>query len=100
MMDWSHAGRLGNILTLNRQDLLEVLVRHNDYMRLPLCNPCNTRILELRIEHPGIKPDTLGRQPVEPSELADGTKRPAPRQPTDHLLHFYIPHPPPTPSTP
>src|SRR3546814_928186 len=46
MMDWSHAGRLGNTLTLNGRDLLEVLVRHNEYLRLRLCNTCNTTSAE------------------------------------------------------
>src|SRR3546814_12377529 len=80
MMDWSHAGRLGNILTLNRQDLLEVIVRHNAYMRLRLCNTCNARILELRIEHPGLQLVALDGQPVAPRELADGHIRLADRQ--------------------
>src|SRR3546814_106046 len=90
MMDWSHAGRLGNILTLNRQDLLEVIVRHNAYMRLRLCNTCNARILELRIEHPGIQLVALDGQPVAPRELADGTIRLAPGERADLLIHFYL----------
>src|SRR3546814_8154767 len=65
MMDWSHAGRLGNTLTLNGQDLLEVLVRHNEYLRLRLCNTCNARVLELRIEHPDIRLVALAGQPAK-----------------------------------
>src|SRR3546814_17179411 len=100
MMDWSHAGRLGNILTLNRQDLLEVIVRHNAYMRLRLCNTCNERILELRIEHPGIQLVALDGQPVAPRELADGTIRLAPGERADLLIHFSLEtgRPEPTPA--
>src|SRR3546814_17894772 len=90
MMDWSHAGRLGNTLTLNGQDLLEVLVRHNEYLRLRLCNTCNARVLELRIEHPGIQLVALDGQPVEPRALTDGTIRLAPGERADLLIHFYL----------
>jgi len=89
MMDWSHAGRIGNTLTLNGQDLLEILVRHNAYMRLRLCNTCNARVLELRIEHPGIQLVALDGQPVEPRELTDGYIRLAPGERADLLIHFY-----------
>jgi len=90
MMDWSHAGRLGNTLTLNGQDLLEVLIRHNAYMRLRLCNTCNARILQLRIEHPGIQLVALDGQPVAPQPLADGYIRLAPGERADLLIHFYL----------
>ena len=90
MMDWSHAGRLGNTLTLNGQDLLEVLIRHNAYMRLRLCNTCNARILDLRIEHPGIQLVALDGQPVAPRELTDGYIRLAPGERADLLIHFYL----------
>src|SRR3546814_14503543 len=80
MMDWSHAGRLGNTLTLNGQDLLEVLVRHNEYLRLRLCNTCNARVLELRIAHHDIRLVALDGQPVEPRALTHGTIRLATRQ--------------------
>src|SRR3546814_7037036 len=90
MMDWSHAGRLGNTLTLNGQDLLEVLVRHNEYLRLRLCNTCNARVLELRIEHPGIQLVAPDGQPVEPRALTDGTIRLAPGERADLLIHFYL----------
>ncbi|WP_340119375.1 multicopper oxidase family protein [Pelagibius sp. 7325] len=90
MMDWSHAGRLGNTLTLNGQDLLEVLIRHNAYMRLRLCNTCNARVLQLRIEHPGIQLVALDGQPVAPRPLADGYIRLAPGERADLLIHFYL----------
>ena len=88
MVDWSHAGRLGNTLTLNGKDLLEILVRHNEYMRLRLCNTCNARVLELRIEHPGIQLVALDGQPVEPRALDDGYIRLAPGERADLYIHL------------
>src|SRR3546814_8788418 len=59
-------------------------------MRLRLCNTCNARILELRIEHPSIQLVALDGQPVAPRELADGTIRLAPGERADLLIHFYL----------
>lgn len=72
MMDWSHAGRLGNTLTLNGQDLLELPVVAGNALRLRLCNTCNARVLELRIEHPAISVIAEDGQPTQPRELPDG----------------------------
>ncbi|MEO3431325.1 multicopper oxidase family protein [Pelagibius sp. CAU 1746] len=72
MMDWSHAGRLGNTLTLNGQDQLDIPVTKGERIRLRLCNTCNARILELRIEHPDIWVVAEDGQPVPPRELDDG----------------------------
>src|SRR3546814_19788883 len=39
MMAWSHARRLRTIMTLNRQDLLELIVRHIATISLRPCHP-------------------------------------------------------------
>ncbi len=88
MRDWSHAGRLGNTLTLNGQDRLDIPVNHNEYLRLRLCNTCNARILELRIEHPGIRLVAEDGQPVPPRDLIDGYIRLAPGERADLFMHM------------
>lgn len=72
MMDWSHGGRLGNTLTLNGQDQLSIPVESGQRIRLRLCNTCNARVLELRIEHPAIWLMALDGQPVPPRKVEDG----------------------------
>ncbi len=72
MRDWSHAGRLGNTLTLNGKDILDLPVTSGERNRLRHCNTCNARILNLRIEHPNIWVIAEDGQPVTPRELDDG----------------------------
>lgn len=86
MMDWSHAGRLGNTLTLNGQDQLDIEVTKGERIRLRLCNTCNARVLELRIEHPKIWLVALDGQPVMPREVDDGYIRLAPGERADVIF--------------
>jgi FtsP/CotA-like multicopper oxidase with cupredoxin domain len=89
MMDWSHAGRLGNTLTLNGQDLLEIPVTSGERIRLRLCNTCNARVLELRIEdHHLIWVMALDGQPTAPRELADGYIKLAPGERVDLFIQM------------
>lgn len=50
MMDWSHAGRLGNWATVNGEGSFRLPLRHRERLRLRLVNTANARIfvLELR----------------------------------------------------
>mgnify|MGYP000017657775 FL=1 len=91
MMDWSHAGRLGNTLTLNGQDQLDIPVNKGERIRLRLCNTCNARVLELRIEHPNIWVIAEDGQPVPPRELTDGTIALAPGERADLLIDMNQP---------
>ena len=86
MMDWSHAGRLGNTLTLNGQDLLDIPVEYGDRIRLRLCNTCNARVLELRIEDQRVWLIALDGQPVAPRELTDGYISLAPGERADLVI--------------
>jgi FtsP/CotA-like multicopper oxidase with cupredoxin domain len=86
MMDWSHAGRLGNTLTLNGQDILNIPVQSGERVRLRLCNTCNARVLELRIEDHEVWLMALDGQPVAPRELADGYLRLAPGERADLVI--------------
>ncbi len=90
MMDWSHAGRLGNTLTLNGQDQLDIPVTKGDRIRLRLCNTCNARILELRIEHPDIWVVAEDGQPVPPRELDDGYIALSPGERVDLLIEMTL----------
>ena len=83
MRDWSHAGRLGNTLTLNGQDILDIPVTSGERNRLRLCSTCNARVLNLRIEHPSIWVIAEDGQPVTPRELDDGYIRLAPGERVD-----------------
>jgi len=47
MMDWSHAGRLGNWVTVNGATFPEQVLAANGANRLRLVNPSNARIYEL-----------------------------------------------------
>ncbi|MGD1879528.1 MAG: multicopper oxidase family protein [Kiloniellaceae bacterium] len=89
MMDWSHAGRLGNTLTLNGQDVLDIPVQSGERVRLRRCNTCNARVLELRIEDHQVWLMALDGQPVAPRELPDGYVRLAPGERADVVLDAF-----------
>jgi FtsP/CotA-like multicopper oxidase with cupredoxin domain len=88
MMDWSHAGRLGNTLTLNGHDLLDIPVASGERLRLRLCNTCNARVLELRLEDHEVWLIALDGQPVAPRPLDDGYLRLAPGERADLFVHL------------
>ncbi len=68
--DLSHAGRLGNVATLNGRDSGTFAVRAGERIRLRLINTANARIFGLRFE--GHRPLVIARdgQPVEPHDPA------------------------------
>lgn len=86
MMDWSHAGRLGNTLTLNGQDQLDIPVVSGERHRLRLCNTCNARVLELRIEDHKVWLIAEDGQPVVPRALDDGYIRLSPGERADLVI--------------
>lgn len=90
MMDWSHAGRLGNTLTLNGQDQLDIPVTKGERIRLRLCNTCNARVLELRIEHPDIWVVAEDGQPIPPRELDDGYVALSPGERVDLIIDMML----------
>ena len=71
-MDRSHAGRLGNLATLNGRDSRTFRVRAGERLRLRLINAANARIFALRFE--GHRPVViaLDGQPVAPHEAEGG----------------------------
>lgn len=84
--DIAHAGRLGNVLTLNGQPMGQIPVKSGERIRLRLLNSCNARILSLRFEDTEARLIALDGQPVEPVELADGKVEIAPAQRADLLM--------------
>ena len=84
--DRSHAGRLGNILSINGKPHGEFPVRSGQRLRFRLINTCNARILKLRFED--LKPHVIAMdgQPVEPYELENGLITIAPAQRVDLLI--------------
>jgi len=90
LMDWSHAGRLGNTLTLNGQDTLDIPINKGERIRLRLCNTCNARILELRIEHPMVWVVAEDGQPVTPRELNDGYIALSPGERVDLIIDMTL----------
>jgi FtsP/CotA-like multicopper oxidase with cupredoxin domain len=68
--DWSHAGRLGNWLTVNGRTLPEIPLAPDQATRVRLINAANARILELDLK--GIGAEIIGY---------DGQALPEPRKP-------------------
>ncbi|MGE0613257.1 MAG: multicopper oxidase family protein [Hyphomicrobiales bacterium] len=86
--DRAHAGRLGNVLTVNGKPLGRFEVKSGELVRLRLLNTCNSRILSLEFE--GLKPTiiALDGQPCTHIPLADGKLRIAPAQRADLLIEM------------
>ena len=86
MRDWSHAGRLGNVLTLNGQPFADLPVRSGERLRLRLCNTANARVLQFRFEDIAPVVVALDGQPVPPQALDDGRVTLAPAQRADLMI--------------
>ena len=86
MMDASHAGRLGNIVTINGRVPERFVVRAGERIRLRLINAANARLFSLDFE--GHKPQivSLDGQPVQPHAPADGRIVLGPAQRADLVL--------------
>ncbi|MCB1758397.1 MAG: multicopper oxidase family protein [Gammaproteobacteria bacterium] len=67
--DWAHAGRLGNLLTVNGRLRPEYRVRSGERIRLRLINVANSRTMSLRFN--GVTPLVIAvdGQPLAPVEL-------------------------------
>ena len=72
MMDASHAGRIGNTVTINGRAPAAFSVRRGERIRLRLINAANARIFGL--EFAGHEPSVIANdgQPVEPHKLKSG----------------------------
>jgi len=70
--DVSHAGRLGNLVTINGLDLDQFVVRSGERIRLRLINAANARVFALEFRGHRPRVIALDGQPVEPHEPQDG----------------------------
>ena len=84
--DLAHAGRLGNVLTINAQPFAAIAVTRHERLRLRLCNTCNARVLQLAIEDVAAQLVAVDGQPVPPRPLADGRVTLAPAQRADVVV--------------
>lgn len=66
LMDWSHAGRLGNVLTVNGAPFQNISVKAGERLRLRILNTCNARVLALRLAGHAPQVIALDGQPVTP----------------------------------
>ena len=79
----AHAGRLGNVLTLNGKPYERLEVKKGERVRLRLINAANARIMRFRLA--GVAPwlVALDGQPVMPTILRDAAVRLTPAQRAD-----------------
>ena len=86
LRDWSHAGRLGNILTLNGKPYENLEVVAGERIRLRFINAANARIMRFGIE--GIRPwlVALDGQPIDPVKLSTKGVVIAPAQRADLVI--------------
>lgn len=82
----AHAGRLGNVLTINGTPLGSFDVRSGERIRLRLINTCNSRILQLRFEDLEPTIIALDGQAISPRPLKHGLISLSPAQRADLLI--------------
>lgn len=70
--DAAHAGRLGNVLTVNGKDFETVAAKAGDRVRLRVVSSCNARILQLGFGDLDPWIVALDGQPVAPHRLGAG----------------------------
>ena len=72
LMDWSHGGRMGDVLTTNGEANPDLPVRAGERIRLRLINAANARIMALDFD--GMRPRVvaLDGHPVAPRAALDG----------------------------
>jgi len=82
MMDWSHAGRIGNWITVNGDGALRMTAKRNERLRLRLINAANARIFTLELRgmegwvvavdgQPLEQPTEAGRIVLAPAQRVD-----------------------------
>ncbi|MFN3656435.1 MAG: multicopper oxidase family protein [Pseudolabrys sp.] len=84
--DAAMAGRLGQYITLNSEDFLELPVRSNERIRLRIINTANARIFRLRIDGHQARVMAADGQPCPPFLAPDGVLRLGPGNRVDLFL--------------
>ena len=72
MRDAAHAGRIGDLLTINSSTAFEIQARTNERMRLRLINAANSRIFALRIARHDAWVMAIDGQPAQPFVAREG----------------------------
>jgi len=80
------AGRLGQYITLNSQDILDLPVKTNERIRLRIMNTANSRIFQLRIAKHVAQVMAVDGQPCPPEIAPDGVLRLGPGTRIDLFL--------------
>jgi len=80
------AGRLGQYITLNSQDILSLPVKKNERLRVRLINAANSRIFRLRIARHQARVMAVDGQPCPPELAPDTTLRLGPGNRADLFL--------------
>ena len=83
MRDRSHAGRLGNVLTVNGESQPNIAVRAGERIRIRLLNAANARVMNLHLVGLALTLVALDGQPIQPREISDGRLLLAPGQRAD-----------------
>lgn len=86
MHDFSHAGRLGNWLTINGVSMPEIPLQQGRWHRIRLINSSASRVLDLAPSRFGAKVIALDGQPFETPRDMDGTLQLAPAQRMDLVM--------------
>ena len=84
--DAAMAGRLGQYVTLNSEDTLDVAVKSNERVRLRIINSANARIFEFRIAQHAARVMAVDGQPCPPYLAHNGLLRLAPGNRVDVFL--------------
>jgi FtsP/CotA-like multicopper oxidase with cupredoxin domain len=79
-------GRLGQYITLNSEDALEVPVKGNERLRLRIVNTANSRIFQFRIAQHVARVMAVDGQPCPPNAAPNGVLRLAPGNRVDLFL--------------
>jgi len=84
--DFSHAGRLGNWLTVNGVSLPDIPLQKGRWHRIRLINSSAARVLDLAPSRFGAKVIALDGQPFDTARELDGTVQLSPAQRMDLVL--------------
>jgi FtsP/CotA-like multicopper oxidase with cupredoxin domain len=80
------AGRLGQYITLNSEDTLDLAVKTNERLRLRIVNTANSRIFQFRIAQHAARVMAVDGQPCPPNVAPNGVLRLAPGNRVDLFL--------------
>ena len=84
--DWSHGGRMGNVITVNGETDKRFRVASGERIRLRLINVANARTMNLLFNEPEISVVAIDGQPVKPFPVDQGRVQLASGQRMDLII--------------